>query len=227
MGNPLGGSSVSILSSVIGTTIHVTNPALSAYNKRSVDELPDHPRMNDVVRNTMTRFTRTFLQTSLFFGIWMTVCFSVFLRGDWRAGLLGGVLAGILFGLFMALFQNSARVRHSAQPQLRVDERILKAGPANHGSRLGAMGGWLVLTTQRLVFKTHSFNLRKYELSLPLSRITSVEPTATVGLIPNSIQVRLLDGRVERFSVDERTAWRSDITATIVSSDNQQRPSAQ
>jgi hypothetical protein len=182
--------------------------------------------MINVARIAMTRFTRTFLQTSLFFGIWMTVCFSVFLRGGWRAGLLGGVLAGVLFGLFTALFQNSPRVQRSAQPQLRVDERILRAEPANHGAGLGAMGGWLVLTTQRLVFKTHSFNLRKYELSLPLSSITSVEPTITVGLIANSIQVRLHDGRVERFSVDERTAWRSDIAATIVSSDNQQRPSA-
>ena len=91
--------------------------------------------------------------------------------------------------------------------QLGAGEKILKEGPANHLKGRESVGGALYLTNQRLVFKSHAFNVQVHEESYMLDSIRSAQPRNTLGLIPNGLAVTLADGSVEKFVIWGRQDW--------------------
>lgn len=92
-------------------------------------------------------------------------------------------------------------------------EPVLHAGPANHFKGLEGVGGKLFLTDRRLRFRSHAFNVQTHDESYPLASIRSVEPSRTLGIVPNGLLVRLADGRTERFVVLRRSEWLSRLRA--------------
>jgi hypothetical protein len=161
----------------------------------------------------MPRFAKTFLATSIPFGICMGVVWSLIEHWPMAITLIAALLAGSLFGLVMAAFQASAEVQQSARPVFHPHEQIIKADPANHFMGYEAVGGWLFLTDQRLVFKSHRFNLQNHELALALTDIVRVQPSRTAGIIPNGLLVHTRQGAIERFVVSGRSDWCKQITA--------------
>lgn len=159
------------------------------------------------------RFAKTFLVTSIPFGICMGVVGVLLAPSPMLFTLIAAVLAGCLFGLVMAAFLASSKIQRSARPVFQPHEQIIKAGPANHFMGREAVGGWLFLTDQRLVFKSHSFNLQNHELALALIEIVRVQPSRTAWIIPNGLYVHTQQGAVERFVVGEREDWCRQITA--------------
>jgi GRAM domain len=162
----------------------------------------------------MPRFAKTFLATSIPFGICMSVFWALIAHWPLAITLIAALLAGCLFGLAMAAFLASSKVQQSARPAFHPHEQIIKAGPANHFMGHEAVGGWLFLTDQRLVFKSHNFNLQNHELALALTDIVWVQPRRTAGIIPNGLQVQTQQGATERFVVGGRSDWCTQITAT-------------
>ena len=73
------------------------------------------------------------------------------------------------------------------------------------------MGGKLFLTDKRLRFRSHKINFQKHDESYPIETIASVEPSRSLGIIPNGLLVHLRDGRRERFVVTGRGDWVSSI----------------
>ena len=63
----------------------------------------------------------------------------------------------------------------------------------------------------KISFKSHSINIQRHELSIPLQKITEVKPCMTFGIIPNGLRVKTIDGNTEKFVVEDRNDWAKKI----------------
>lgn len=84
---------------------------------------------------------------------------------------------------------------------------IIKEGPANHFLNGEGVGGWIYLTANSLLFKSHSVNIQVHELSVPLESISKATKGRSLGVIPNQLCLTLTDGRTERFVVNKPDEW--------------------
>jgi hypothetical protein len=158
----------------------------------------------------MRRFARTTLRTGIPFGIAMGV-FCVLMAG-WQRGLSLAVGSGLLFGITMAAFTGYQQRRFAVQRPAFTNEQILHEGPANHFLNGEGVGGWIYLTSRRLLFRSHAINFQPHELSIELSDISKALPVLTAKIIPNGLRIVTRSGRDERFVVEERRRWCDEIT---------------
>lgn len=91
-------------------------------------------------------------------------------------------------------------------------ESLVRNGRANMQRGAETVGGTLYLTTERLVFVGHAFNVRSGPSEVPLALIAEVGTAWTkllgvIPLMPNSIAVTLRDGTVQSFVVTGRATW--------------------
>lgn len=128
----------------------------------------------------MKSFVRTALITGTAFGIPMGAIAGVVVgiaRGlseGFFFGLVTAVASGLAFGLAMAGFMVIQRRRVArARPEF-TGEQLLHDGPANHFRNGEGVGGWLYLTKERLLFRSHQFNIQRHESSIPLADIAEV-----------------------------------------------------
>lgn len=101
---------------------------------------------------------------------------------------------------------------------LMPTESVVREGVANLQRGIEAVGGRLTLTSLRLVFESHGFNVQTGTTEIALAEISKVEPCWTrflgvVPLAPNGLAVTLTSGAEHRFVVFGRTEWRSAIQA--------------
>jgi len=89
----------------------------------------------------------------------------------------------------------------------QVDGRLL-------WHRIG-IGGRLFLTSSRLLFHAHRFNVQSGVWTWPVGAIASVEPVNTLAMIPNGLAVVLHDGERFRFDVYKRRAWMESIERAL------------
>jgi hypothetical protein len=138
------------------------------------------------------------------FGLIMGLLFTF--QSGHPLGFAFGLAAGLLFGLCLAAFVEWQRSRFTLESSVLGDEQVFKQGPANHFRDLEGVGGWLVLTDKRLLFRPHRFNAQKQELALPLGEIQKAEPYSTAWVLPNGLRVTTTQGQ-ERFVVEGRQSW--------------------
>lgn len=98
------------------------------------------------------------------------------------------------------------------ETQLQAGEALLKQGRANLQRGLETVGGRLYLTTVRLIFEPHRFNVQTGVTSVLLQEIAGVRKcwTRFLGLLPlfrNSVTVATADGKTLRLVVAGRAAW--------------------
>jgi hypothetical protein len=91
-------------------------------------------------------------------------------------------------------------------------EQILRKGVANLWRGMEAVGGRLWLTSGWLIFRSHAMNFQGGVWAWPLEAVVSVEPVNTLKVVPNGMEVILMDGERARFVVNRRGAWMSAIT---------------
>ena len=169
----------------------------------------------------MKSFVKTALIAGVAFGIPMGIFFGVrmgIIRGFSAGvsfGLVSGAACGLAFGLAIADFMVIQRRRFSrARPEFRGEE-LLHDGPANHFLNGEGVGGWLFLTRERLLFRSHQVNLQPHELSLPLAEIAEVQPVRTARIFPNGLRLVTRSGREERFVVEARRRWCDEILRAL------------
>lgn len=143
---------------------------------------------------------------ALIYGLNFGLLLSVLTR-SLAVGFPIGLAVGCLFAAFMSEFVSSQTRKFAAsQPDFGA-EAVVHSGPANHFKGLESVGGHLWLTSGRLHFHSHKVNLQNHEWSTPLSDISSVQTTKTLGLIPNGLCIRLSSGEEHRFIVNENERW--------------------
>ena len=131
--------------------------------------------------------------------------------GGLSFGLVTGAASGLAFGLAMAGFMAIQRRRFSrTRPEFRGEE-LLHDGPANHFVNGEGVGGWLFLTRDRLLFRSHQVNIQPHELSVPLADIAEIQPVRTARIFPNGLRLVTRSGREERFVVEAHRRWSDEI----------------
>ncbi|MDY3555595.1 GRAM domain-containing protein [Gemmata sp. JC717] len=96
--------------------------------------------------------------------------------------------------------------------RLRDEEDVLWDSAANLQRGIEAAGGWLYLTTHRLIFEAHAFNVQSGTTAIPLRDIAGARKcwTKFLGLIPifpNSLAVDTVKGKTYRFVLFGRDEW--------------------
>ncbi len=165
----------------------------------------------------MTSFFKTLLTTGAVFGVIIgsLACIVIsILFGLDRGIMVGAAIAlstSFIFGLIMALFMAFQRKDFSRQNLELPGEVLLRDGPANHFRNGEGVGGWLYLTDQRVLFRSHKFNIQPHEWSMPLTNITNVQTVLTFGIIPNGLRLSAQSGQIEKFVVEGNRRWREQI----------------
>jgi hypothetical protein len=94
---------------------------------------------------------------------------------------------------------------HCGRPTRDNDpEQDLIEVRANMQRGLEAQGGILTITSRRLRFQPHQFNVSKAKFEVDRADIDSVEAFNTLGLIPNGLRIQLSSGIAHRFIVTNR-----------------------
>ena len=75
--------------------------------------------------------------------------------------------------------------------------------PAIHDS----VNGYLALTDEEILFRVNSTNYR--DLHIALNRVKEIAEWKPSGSSGEGIQVELIDGRTERFEIEDATPWRN------------------
>jgi len=100
--------------------------------------------------------------------------------------------------------RENIEARQQPAPGFSEDERTLTEVAANLFKGVEAVGGKLRITTKRLVFQSHSFNVQVGTTEIPLSSIDHLEKEKSLGFINNQMVVVLKDGVRHRFVINNR-----------------------
>jgi GYF domain 2 len=95
--------------------------------------------------------------------------------------------------------------------QVPYNDAVIHSGKANHFLHGESVGGTLYLYQQKLQFKSHSLNIQNHDSDFELKQIEEVFFYNTLGLVPNGLAIRLLNGNVEKFVVYKRKEWKKEI----------------
>ncbi|HEX5170139.1 MAG TPA: GRAM domain-containing protein [Cyclobacteriaceae bacterium] len=124
--------------------------------------------------------------------------------------VLSSAFSSLLFAVFFTLFAKYLTKSSLKKIQIELnpeDEKIIKEDGANHFKGAEGVGGKLVLTNKRLIFKSHKFNIQNHEESIGLGQIKTVERRKTWHIINNGLLLQLVNNDVHKFVVNSASEW--------------------
>ena len=162
----------------------------------------------------MKEYLKTLLIAGVPFGIIMSLFYSI-VNGV-NAGIIGGISSGLLFGLLVSVFvQSQKRKFKKVSSEITNGKDVIIDGGANHFIGKESVGGWLFLTKDEIIFKSHGFNFQRHQLTIGLNQISGVNAISTLGFVPNGLEIIALNGNNERFVVNNRRVWIKKINEAI------------
>jgi hypothetical protein len=167
----------------------------------------------------MTAEHKVTLRNTAIGALFFTIIFGTieaFISGIAYASIAAPI-AGAFFGLLMYLFLNSKKVKQQTALAEKDQDNIVYSGAANHFKNAEAIGGKLYLLTDRLEFKSHGFNIQNHAFNIHLTEIKGLTFYKTLGVVPNGLQLTLANGETEKFVVNNRTVWKTEIEKLITS----------
>lgn len=116
------------------------------------------------------------------------------------------IFFGVLFVLIFpwAMKKILGKRVNNIVPELLDEEEIEEEIFANLFRGVEGVGGKIFLTNQRLIFKSHSFNIQKGQTNLEYSIISSVQKRKTAKLIDNGIKIITKQNTEFDFVVNDR-----------------------
>ena len=104
--------------------------------------------------------------------------------------------------------------------ELNLNEKLIEEGRANLQKGFEAVGGFLYLTNQRLIFESHKVNIQTGNTIIDLSNIASTKKIWTklfniIPVVPNSLAVKCVDEQEYRFVLSGRGYWEYKINQNI------------
>jgi hypothetical protein len=123
------------------------------------------------------------------------------------SSLVGGAVSTLLFTWLSGVLIKSKFVRGVTNVDLSPDETIVFQSPANHFKGMEAVGGMLYLTSLRLIFKSHRFNIQNHQCSINLNEITTVDTNKTLGVVNNGLIITIIANHTEKFVVSDVNEW--------------------
>lgn len=152
---------------------------------------------------------------ALFSGLAFTVLNSLttyfFLGGEfnwWPFGfnfIFFGFFFG--FGLLYIMTKTSDRLMKKIEIEIADGESMIHEGPANLFRGIESVGGKLLLSDKRLVFKSHKMNIQSGETQFMAAEIKKAIPRKTAKIFRNGIRIITNSGEYFDFVVYERHHW--------------------
>ncbi|HOX81785.1 MAG TPA: GRAM domain-containing protein [Chryseolinea sp.] len=124
-------------------------------------------------------------------------------------GIIGGLVMGVAFAITMKYLAKN--LFKSISFELAEDEKLIKEGGANHIMGREGVGGKLVLTDKRLVFKSHKLNIQNHEQVFHFNDIQSLGEAKSLFILKNKLVLELLSKDLHKFIVDEPGVWVKEI----------------
>lgn len=119
--------------------------------------------------------------------------------------LIGGLVAGLLFALAMQYTAKKLLTKITVDTE--ENECIIREGSANHFIGMEGVGGKLVLTNKRLIFKSHKLNVQNHQDNFELEKIERLQTNKILGFIANGLIVELANQERHKFVVDAPQDW--------------------
>lgn len=119
--------------------------------------------------------------------------------------LIGGLIAGLLFATIMQY--TAKKIFKKVIIETADSENIIKEGGANHFKGKEGVGGKLVLTDKRLIFKSHKFNIQNHQDNFDLRQVEKLQATKTLKFLENGLTLELVNNDRHKFIVDDPTDW--------------------
>ncbi|MBD0403022.1 hypothetical protein [Flammeovirga sp. EKP202] len=160
--------------------------------------------------------TRT--KNAIISGIAFTVLYGGFMFYQYgtQHALISGPIAGVIFGLLMYFFVKSKTVNEQTKLEGIDEKAIIHSGDANHFKGVEAVGGRLYLLKEKLLFKSHHFNVQNHQTTVDFNQIQEVNYFNTLGFIPNGLSIKLHTGHIEKFVVNNRKTWKKELDNLLV-----------
>lgn len=138
--------------------------------------------------------------------------FSVYIRGiefSWSLYLFNliffGIFTGTIFLFIMKKF--SERLLKKVVIELNENEVIQHEGPTNLFRGIEAVGGKMVLTDKRLVFKSHNMNIQNGETQFDLVDIQEVKSRKIAKLFQTGMRLLTRNNDNVDFVVYDADTW--------------------
>ncbi len=90
---------------------------------------------------------------------------------------------------------------------LKANELVLKAGDSNYFIDDKSIVGKLILTNQRVYFKTTEENNDAYNLEILPTEIKEILFFNTMKILPNGLNIILKKGLNFKFKIGKRNSW--------------------
>ena len=90
---------------------------------------------------------------------------------------------------------------------LKANELVLKAGDSNYFAKDKNVDGKLILTNQRVYFKTSEDENSSYNLEILPSDIQEILYFNTLKIFPNGLNIKLRAGKELKFKIGKRNTW--------------------
>lgn len=87
---------------------------------------------------------------------------------------------------------------------LQANEVVVKAGDSTYFTETEKVGGKLIVTNQRVYFRTFNGHGDKFDLEILPAEIRELIFFNTMKILPNGLNVVMKDGRELRFTVKKR-----------------------
>ncbi|MCL2342227.1 MAG: hypothetical protein FWC53_04250 [Firmicutes bacterium] len=126
--------------------------------------------------------------------------------------IYNAIVSGTVFAVFLAVFMGVLKRSQKKQfmkfkENLKENNEIIFGSAANYYTGKKVIGGWLILTKDKLFFKTYKNNIKIKEFAANLDSIDDIFKYSNLGVIPNGLRVVLKDGTTARFVVMDRRKW--------------------
>lgn len=153
------------------------------------------------------------IKCSILSGVLFGLLFGLFnaFYVDINAALIAGPISGIMFGVAFYLICNSKICKEHAQDKAEREWKSIHSGAVGHIQDNEVVSGKLYLLTDRLIFQTHRPNVQHRKVTIYLKQIKEVRFFNTYEEIPNGLGIYMSDEKTERFIVNERRIWKSEI----------------
>jgi energy-coupling factor transporter transmembrane protein EcfT len=149
----------------------------------------------------MKSILKTSTVSAFIFAIFMTIFFYFIFYGKiaiveiFLFCFLGWGILIFIFLLFMSK-KNDKIVQN-------FDGEVFYKGLANHFVGIEGVGGHLFITKDKIMFKSHSFNVQNHSIEIPLTDILEIKTYNNLGIIPNGLTIVQKD-KTDKFVVNDR-----------------------
>jgi hypothetical protein len=147
--------------------------------------------MKDIIKSTILG--------ALIFSIGMVILMNIFIEAEpifiFFFSFLGFWVLIFLFQLFM--------LNKSREIAKEISGKIYYQGSANHFINWEGVGWYFFIADNKIIFKSHSFNVQNHDLEIQLKDIIEVNTYNNLWIIPNGLEI-VQKTKTDKFVVNNR-----------------------